>query len=957
MSRTATISTPEYFQSFGDLLKHLRLRSQLTQRELAIALGYNHAHLSRLEHNQRLPDVATVLALFVPALSLEDEPEWATRLVALAAAGRGEPGPRQLTVTQTVTQVIEEEELGVLESVPALPAHAVPRRAALAQLRRRLETERCVAVCGMAGMGKTTLGAALARDWTPGEPVFWFTFTPGLAALVETLLRQLALFLVAQGQEQLLPVVRAGAGRERSLPLDQQLAHISAALAQVPALLCLDDVHVAEADAAWLGVLRRLARQGGQARLLLLSRAAPPVPGLALVQLGGLEPDEARALVAEARVGLAPELVQRLLSKTAASPMLLRLALGELQHGPRTGADYIDRLENEPQVTRYLLSTWLRDLPPPAEKLLALLSVFRQPVDVYDEQLVELSQQADGAYDLGAGLAELQRRQIVDHPNQAGLHPLVRDFVYAALVGDVRRRRALHQAAARWFEQARDDVLEASAHYQRAGDLRQAVEVLADRGHSLISRGQALAAAAQVEALLAAMHSHRRREADSDLRRQLLTVHGDVLLNSVRLAEAEASYRQALALAEAQPVVWASLAARLTQCIIQGGRMAEALALGEQVAARLAAEAKPPTVLLAELAAVTCRAQMNLSRYAEAEATARQALALADECAPYAPRAADAVRARAKRALGWLTYTRQPDPEGGSAAALALYQQARAAAYRAEVNWVANACSINIAILQYERGELAAARASFNEAWQQAQAVADDHLATSAEHNLAGLDYLRGDTAAALAHTQAVIAAYERIDNQSELAAAREQLAAIYIASGQFGQARAALDQTRRYHAQNTAGSPRDRGYCLATLVELLVLEGDGPAALATAREALQLPGLEDDARLRVALENGLALALLTTGDVRGAVAVVGGKSPAEVGLEVGIMRQLVSGVVALASGDVARASQLAAAVTERIEATGCEVYRGAAGRLAAAARHPVATEQLPRLLWGEAMD
>ncbi len=956
MSRASLLSSPEYFLSFGDLLKHLRLRRQLTQRELAIALGYNHAHLSRLEHNQRLPDVATVLALFVPALGLEDEPAWAARLVALAAAGRGEPLPRQLTVTQTVTHLVEEEELGLLESVPAAPPHPVARPAALAQLRHRLETERCVALCGMAGMGKTTLGAALAREWQAGqpadEPVFWFTFSPGLAAAVETLLRQLALFLVAQGQEQLLPLLRAGGGRERSLPLDQQLAHILAALGRVPALLVLDDVHVAGAGEAWLMVLRQLAR--GPAWLLLLSREALPLAGLAQVRLGGLEPDEAQSLVAAARVGLTPELVQRLLSKTAASPMLLRLALGELQHEPRTGADYIDRLENEPQVTRYLLGTLLRDLPPPAEKLLALLSIFHQPVDVYDELLVALDQQADGAYDLRAGLAELQRRQIVGHPNQAGLHPLLRDFVYATLVSDAqtRRRRALHRAAARWFEQARDDVLEAAAHYQRAGDLRQAVEVLADRGHSLISRGQALAAAEQVEALLAAMG--RKRAADVDLRRQLLTLHGDVLLNSVRLAEAEASYRQALALAEAQPVVWASIAARLTQCVIQGGRMAEALALCEQVAARLAGEAKPPTVLLAELAAVTCRAQMNLSRYAEATATAEQALALAGQCAPYAPRAADAVRARAWRALGWLTYTRQPE---NSAEALAYYQRARAAAYRGEINWVANACSINIAILQYEHGELAGARANFHEAWRQALTVADDHLATSAEHNLAGLDDLLGDTASAIAHTQAVMATYERIGNQSELAAAREQLAAIYLSSGQFGQARTVIDQALRYHAQNTSESPRDRGYCLAVLAELLVHEGDGQAALATVREALRLPRVADDARLRVNLENDLALALLATGDVPGALAVVAANTPAGIGLEVGIVHQLVSGLVALAAGDAARAAQLAAEVTERITATGCELYRAPAARLARASQDPPQLTLVPRLLWGDKDD
>src|SRR5262249_37178003 len=151
--------------------------------------------------------------------------------------------------------------------------------------------------------------------------------------------------------------------------------------------------------------------------------------------------------------------------------------------------------------------------------------------------------------------------------------------------------------------------------------------------------------------------------------------------------------------------------------------------------------------------------------------------------------------------------------------------------------------------------------------------------------------------------------------NQSELAAAREQLAAIYIATGRFDQARAELDQARRYHEQNAAGSPRDRGYCLAAVVELRVLEGEGGAALATAREALRLPGLAEDARLRVCLENSLALALLATGDVPGAVEVVSAGPAAEVGLEVGLMRQLVSGLVALAAGDSARAAQLAARV------------------------------------------
>src|SRR5215813_7588407 len=87
MQRTHSVVLSE-FTTFGDFLKYLRRRAQLTQSELAISCGYDTSHMSRLESNQRLPDQATLLALFVPALGLEDEPELVERLLALAAESR-----------------------------------------------------------------------------------------------------------------------------------------------------------------------------------------------------------------------------------------------------------------------------------------------------------------------------------------------------------------------------------------------------------------------------------------------------------------------------------------------------------------------------------------------------------------------------------------------------------------------------------------------------------------------------------------------------------------------------------------------------------------------------------------------------------------------------------------------------------------------------------------------------
>ncbi|MBC8075086.1 MAG: helix-turn-helix domain-containing protein, partial [Chloroflexales bacterium] len=75
---------PASFTTFGALLRFLRRRARLTQRDLSIAVGYNFAHISRLEQGQRLPNHATVAAVFVPALGLEHAPEWAARLLELA---------------------------------------------------------------------------------------------------------------------------------------------------------------------------------------------------------------------------------------------------------------------------------------------------------------------------------------------------------------------------------------------------------------------------------------------------------------------------------------------------------------------------------------------------------------------------------------------------------------------------------------------------------------------------------------------------------------------------------------------------------------------------------------------------------------------------------------------------------------------------------------------------------
>ena len=151
------------FNTFGDLLKYLRKRAQLTQRELAIAVGYSEAHVSRLEKNQRLPDLATTAALVIPALGLDDEPETAARLMQLAAGAHEiQPPANQSLTLAHARETIEISEIS--ESIPSnLPLQLtsfIGRRAEISKITHLLSREnpaRLVTLVGPGGIGKTRL--------------------------------------------------------------------------------------------------------------------------------------------------------------------------------------------------------------------------------------------------------------------------------------------------------------------------------------------------------------------------------------------------------------------------------------------------------------------------------------------------------------------------------------------------------------------------------------------------------------------------------------------------------------------------------------------------------------------------------------------------------------------------------------------------------------------------------
>src|SRR5689334_24120343 len=160
-------STLEKFVTFGDLLRFLRRRAGLTQMELAIAVGYSNTQISRLEQNERLPDIPTIEARFVSALGIEQEPKAVARLLDLAANVRREDAPAPGASPYKGLNYFDESDANLFVGREALTVKLTELVLSLAT-NRLAEGVRFLAIVGASGSGKSSLvraGLVSALRW------------------------------------------------------------------------------------------------------------------------------------------------------------------------------------------------------------------------------------------------------------------------------------------------------------------------------------------------------------------------------------------------------------------------------------------------------------------------------------------------------------------------------------------------------------------------------------------------------------------------------------------------------------------------------------------------------------------------------------------------------------------------------------------------------------------------
>jgi tetratricopeptide (TPR) repeat protein len=906
--------------TFGELLRYLRRRARLTQRDLGLAVGYSEAQISRLEQHRRAPDPTVVAALFLPALRLGGEPALARRLVALARHAARHRGTAPAAEAPAAEDLVE---------VPPQPHHAVSRGEALARLGALLDTERCVVVSGLAGVGKTTLAAALVRERAARQPVCWLTLTGGVTTSVEVVLRRLAAFLLRHGHPGVEPVLHPNL--EQPLPLDERLRLLGEAMAADPVLVCLDNAQVL-ADLPDLVTALTHLTAGTAVHLLLPSRVQLRLPGAAAFRLGGLSVPQGRELV-EAFGGLPGVLAAALIDRTGGNPMLLRLALSQLRAG-HDPVRLVERLETRPEVAGYLLDTTLGGLSEPARRLLGLIAVFRGPVDLFDPTLAELAQRLDGPYDPLAAMTELHHRQLLEQPATAAVHPLVRDRVRAELATDPRRRRRLHRVAAGWYEHAAGDIAEAAWHRLQAGEYRRAGELLVERHPEVIDRGRAGHACAVLDELLT------RVAAPSA---PLLATRGDLLAQTERAAEAEGAYRAALGQAasaeERQQVAW-----RFSEYLLLRGRAEEALRMCRAVPD---ADRGTDPLLAARLGAAESRAMMACSQYEEAVRAGRRALARLSPTAATGTRAAAEVTVRVHAATG-LAYQRTGDPD----LAVAHLRSAVATARAAELWTLCGRQLLNLGVVQLDTGRLDEAQAHCDEAETMARATGDLHCLSKVLHTSGVVRYFRGDAAGAVALLAEALATKRRLGNPEALTISQQSMALALLALGRVAEAETMVGDALAGTAGASDGWRHAHALDALAMIRMVADGGLTPAVRAPLEQARdRLAAIGGDPHLAAMIAVHTALAALASGRPGEAARLLSGIAPREEDV-LAAEAHFVRGALALRRGDLPAAATCVDLVHRHVKATGHALYSPAAHRLRAALARAPDPGDLPRMLW-----
>ncbi len=333
------------------------------------------------------------------------------------------------------------------------------------------ETADTVAIRGIPGIGKTSLGAKFVDLVRESTNTFWATVETWTGA--SNVFRDLGEFDSAMGEHALSAHVRS---RPR-VDLTHGLLLLERELKGRKALLVFDDVHKANDRVRQLleGLLRMLPRAQGP-KVLLLGRDIPKLydrrdvkvrQRVQELELTGLDPKAGAALL-ESR-GIPAGMVPDIVKATGGHPFFLEL----FEEGADVAAGDFRRFIQEEVHAR---------LEPSEARILGLASLYRTPVFSQGLLLPEGASYTD--------IQSLTQRGLLRETKnrQYEVHDLLKEFLAETLSEADRVRH--HEAAAEYNRLlgTAADNLEAIHHFLEAGRDAEAVQLAVSRGREVLDK-------------------------------------------------------------------------------------------------------------------------------------------------------------------------------------------------------------------------------------------------------------------------------------------------------------------------------------------------------------------------------------------------------------------------------------------------------------------------------------
>ncbi len=387
------------------------------------------------------------------------------------------------------------------------------------------DTASIMAVCGIPGIGKTTLLAKFVQDIREQRHVYWYRVHEWVN--LKILLTPIAEFLSQLGKKGLERYL----SRTDSPAVGEVCGILEMDLQDLPTVFIIDDVQkgdrtVQEFLSAMVIVLESIA----DVSLICTSREIPSFYSRAAVFKGQVKEMMLEGLDVESSLRLMrnrelPEHeLMDIYRATRGHPLFL-----ELVDGPQSALGKNVRMFIEQEVYSKLDIT--------ERRIMDIASVFRYPV------LVDafFTMEEEIAKDLGLFQKEMEYKDyLVDYDTidsllskslmheslgrMIGMHDLLRDFFYSRL--SPRQRVTYHKAASRYYllDNSAPAHVEALYHCLMAKEYSTAVRIAAGSGRDIISKGYSLPFAPLLTSLRAQCDNIDRSE-----KMELLLLEGDVL--------------------------------------------------------------------------------------------------------------------------------------------------------------------------------------------------------------------------------------------------------------------------------------------------------------------------------------------------------------------------------------------------------------------------------------------